>query len=93
MKGGSVLSVGINSYRTDPKMFLGPIDTTDISWHAEVAAIRAYKGNLQGATLYVARLGRNKRAAMSKPCEGCEKAIREAGIKKVYYTVDGEIDL
>lgn len=30
---------------------------------------------------------------MSKPCPMCQEALREAGIKKIFYTIDGEIDL
>lgn len=92
VRGGRTLSVGINTYRMDPHTIVDEIIVKDFSWHAEVAAIRAYKGDLTGATLYVARLSRRGEAAMSKPCINCQKAIKDAGIKKVFYTIDEQLD-
>lgn len=87
IKGGSVLSVGINRNKNNPT-FVGEA-TKNWSVHAEAAAIRACKGaDLRNATIYVARINNSGKPMMSKPCLKCEKAIREAGIKKVVYTID-----
>lgn len=61
------------------------------TFHAEVKAIRQAQAligeDLSGTVLYVARSYKSGEPAMSKPCVDCEKAIIEAGIKKVVYTV------
>lgn len=41
----------------------------------------------QGATVYVARTTADGKWALSKPCSGCERALRRAYVKKVYYTI------
>lgn len=92
MAGGRVLSVGINSNRNDPSV-IGDAQLK-YSVHAEIAALRAWGGtNLKNATIYVARLGRSGDPMMSKPCENCQKALKEAGVRKVIYTIDNEMEL
>ena len=54
------------------------------SGHAEARAIRKAD---TGSTLYVARVTRDGKWAMSKPCKTCQTLIRNKGIKKVYYTI------
>lgn len=92
MAGGRVLSVGINSNRNDPSV-IGDAQLK-YSVHAEIAALRSWGGtNLKNATIYVARLGRSGDPMMSKPCENCQKALKEAGVRKVIYTIDNEMEL
>lgn len=92
MRGGSVLSVGINSYRNEPEMF-DIVEGSHVSWHAEVAAIKAYRGSLIGASIYVARINKNGEQVMSKPCEKCQEVIKRAGIKKIFYTINNFIEV
>ena len=56
--------------------------------HAEIAAL--VKNKHKCDTIVVARLGGHKHNELrnSKPCKICELAIRQAGIRKVYYTTD-----
>lgn len=92
MKGGSVISVGVNRARNHPSVVSHPKQEAAV--HAEVAAIKSARGaDLRGAVIYVARVLRDGSPAMSKPCEYCQEAIAAAGIKKVFYTIDGEMDL
>lgn len=94
VKGGRVISVGINSMRNHPDHVADA--RTQSSTHAEAAAIRAAGRytDLSGATIFIARIARDgKTPMMSAPCVNCQKALKEAGIKKVFYTVDGEMDL
>ena len=52
--------------------------------HAEIHAIsRATKPY----AIYIARVGRDGTTKLAKPCRICELAIKEAGIKEVYYTI------
>lgn len=48
---------------------------------------------VKGSTLYVARakrLGRGKpfTCGFAKPCEGCTRAIKDLGVRRVFYTSD-----
>jgi len=52
--------------------------------HAEVAAIIRARG--RGDAIFVCRIGKSGDARLAKPCPACEEAIREAGIKHVWYT-------
>ena len=90
IKGGSVLSVGINRNKNNPT-FVGEA-TKNWSVHAEAAAIKACAGaDLRNAIIYVARINKAHEPMMSKPCQKCEKLIREAGIRKVVYTIDSQM--
>jgi deoxycytidylate deaminase len=97
VKGGSVISTGVNSYANDPVMF--PVDHFEVdsmprfsnrnhlSVHAEVAAIRrASSEQLRGAVLYVARISKGGVVGNSAPCAQCAAEVLKAGIKKVIYT-------
>lgn len=88
VRNGNVLSVGINKYRNDPHQ---PTDHPKcISIHAEEQALKACKGDTEGATIYVARVAKDGLPAYSRPCGRCQKAIRKAGIRHVYYTGDNQ---
>lgn len=94
-----IVSYGFNSYKTHPfqKKFGKNKDAVCI--HAEIDAIKnALKkvnvDDLKYATLYIAR-AKNKDQnskkdhwGLSKPCEGCCRAISSFNIKKVYYTTN-----
>lgn len=71
------------------------IDGCHYSTHAEVAALKAVPDgiSLKNATMYVARISKGGNAAMSAPCEACQKALKIAGVRKVCYTIDGSIEL
>lgn len=62
--------------------------------HAEVDALLPLirKGvDLSGASLYVYRQHKNGIKACARPCERCEKLIRSAGLKRIFYTVENGI--
>lgn len=82
--GGSVQAMGINKRTNDPFIH------QNLHWlseHAEMAALRRCK-RTKGAVLYVARVNNRGQERMSKPCSKCAKLLKEAGIKKVVYTID-----
>lgn len=58
------------------------------SLHAELAAIISARTNLVGSTLLVARTN----GRLAKPCECCMAAIKEAGIKCVWFTTEKGLD-
>lgn len=87
VKGGRVLALGLNSMRNDPKS-AEPCETKleYLSEHAELAALRRVK-NPEGITLYVSRISRDGKPALSRPCQNCAEALRLAKVKAVCYTV------
>lgn len=92
VSGGRVLSVGVNSAKNEGYVF--PFAATwDRQIHAEEAALRGVKGKAEGATIYVARVNRMGMERMSKPCHSCQKALKDAGIRRVVYTIDSELTL
>lgn len=95
-----VVSVGINSRKTDPfqAKFNKHYNPLKIHKHAEIAAIKQSirhlgDGDYRRATIYVARIKRidytkNGWAwGLAKPCEGCQGAIDEFEIGRIVYTV------
>ena len=62
--------------------------------HAEVdACLGVAEADLEGADLYVARILKDGRVAMAKPCQVCIKFIIDVGIRRVYYTQwDGSLE-
>lgn len=95
LKGGRVLSIGNNKYHNDPKMY--PVEMFDddmnsISVHAEIDAMRNMKPKmLRGATIYVARITPGGNIGNSRPCPRCEKALNDAGVRKVIYTDNADL--
>jgi tRNA(Arg) A34 adenosine deaminase TadA len=87
--GGSVQAVGVNKRTNDPYTH------KQLHWlseHAEMAALRRCK-RTKGAVLYVARVNKRGEERMSKPCPKCAKLLKDAGIKKVVYTIDSSLYL
>lgn len=101
MKNGKTVATGVNANLNDPRLFAGNIRADrgrlgkGISIHAEIAALReARKIDLEGATIYISRSAlRDGAPLMSKPCANCQKYLKEAGVKKVYYTIDSSMEL
>ena len=59
--------------------------------HAELGVILGLDRSItNGATVYVARVGKLEDYRMSKPCSMCHAAMKHVGIKKVVYTIDDQ---
>lgn len=101
VKNGKTVATGVNANLNDPRLFAGNVPVSrgrlgkGISIHAEIAAMSSVrKMDLEGATIYIARSALSDGAPlMSKPCENCQKFLKKAGIKKVYYTIDSSMEL
>jgi deoxycytidylate deaminase len=91
VKGGSVQSVGVNSNRNHPTIVSHP--KTDSSVHAEVAALKALDFDAEDCIAYIARVNNRDDAMMSKPCDRCMNELIAAGIKRVVWTISGELDI
>ena len=93
-----VVSFGVNSKKTHPFQKLYGRNDMSLCLHAEVAAIKnalrfISVKDLKDCTLYVLRVKQNEPkgsfvAGLSRPCDGCQRAIATFGIKKVYFTED-----
>lgn len=92
VSGGRVIGSGSNKERNDPRWVDSP--KTQAAIHAEIAALRACGStSVKGGTIYVARVNRAGDELMSRPCERCQNALRDAGIRKIVYTISREMDL
>lgn len=97
-----IVSIGCNSYKTDPFQAKFQKNNHSIHLHAEVSAIKKFISHmdekvLTKATLYVTRAKcdtknhSNMIYGLAEPCDGCMKAICHYGISKIIYTSDGGI--
>lgn len=81
VRNGNILSMAVNRWRN--KQVTAPIEHATV--HAEAAALSQVT-NPKGATIYVARFGRDGKATMSRPCDTCYPLISKSGIKEVVFT-------
>jgi len=59
--------------------------------HAELGAILGMDRSItEGATIYVARVGKEGEYKLSKPCSMCHEALTHVGVKRVVYTINNK---
>ena len=88
VKGSSVRSVSCNKHRhcSFGARFRKEGDG-EATLHAELGAILGIeRSTTQGSDVYVARINKEGKARISKPCPMCEAAMRHVGVRRVYYT-------
>lgn len=90
IRGGRVLAVGVNAYRNARQLF-DIIPSYGRSIHAEEACLKALGGEARGVTMYIARVNNYGVEMMSKPCSNCAQLLKEAGVKKVVYTIESQM--
>ena len=91
-RGKSVInaSANKNSYKSWGQRFRHR-DCGYATQHAELGCILGVDRSLtQGATVYVARIGKLGDRRYSKPCHMCQAAMKHVGIREVIYTVNEE---
>lgn len=99
VRRGKVVSFGMNSRKSHPLQAKYGKNEESIFLHAEISAIKnALReidvDELSKCDLYILRLKKTKPFAkkwvhgLARPCPGCERAIREFDIKRVFYTTD-----
>ncbi len=93
---GRIIGLKTNSYKTHPRM-------TELSratrWgdrkiflHAEVATLVSVSQPVH--TIIIARIRKDGSLALAKPCPLCQLAIKEAKVKRTYFTNEhGELTL
>lgn len=91
VKGNFVVSEGCNRLKTHTFQHRSNIDSGYLApvpnIHAEIdALIRSGRHDLTGAEVFVYREFVNGELANCRPCPSCMKALRNAGVKHIYYT-------
>ena len=61
------------------------MDIDNVSYHAEEVAIRR-AGNVEGATIYVARVTRSGDLGIAKPCLRCSEMLITEGVSTVVWS-------
>lgn len=88
-KKGRILSVGQNSYtKTHPKQAHLAAKCGHhhkVYLHAEIAALVKCKSTPY--KIKIERYNRRGQPLLAKPCDICEMAIKESGIKFIEYTI------
>jgi deoxycytidylate deaminase len=92
VKSGRVLALGVNKWRNKDLRKTQNGYNPNLTYHAEVDALNRF-ADVRGATIYIARLGKNGEPRFSRPCSRCLEALQDAGIKKIVYTTNQQIDL
>ena len=97
-----ILAKGFNTNKTNPIQHLYN-QYRDLCWnngvepkaglHAEMMVITKIKDldiHFNQVKLYIYREDMNGNIAMCKPCRACTHAIKDLGIKEIYYTTNKE---
>jgi deoxycytidylate deaminase len=98
-----IIGMGFNKKKSHPFQRKFSKHEEAIYLHAEIDAIKNALKNVDAetiskSTLYIMRVKYEDMNAkrfvrgLSKPCEGCARAIAQFGIKKVYYTTEEGFD-
>lgn len=87
-----IIAAKCNSYKTHPAL------ARFTKWphlHAEAAVVLAAGFDAaEDCDVYVARVMRGGGVGMAKPCsEICQPIMREAGVRRVWYTTDGGVEV
>ena len=91
-----VVSIGCNSNKTHPiqkiyNRYREYSDEMPAKLHAEINCLNQLKHlniNFSKVKLYIYRIGNDKPYRMSRPCPSCMAAIKDFGIKDIYYTTN-----
>lgn len=96
--GNKLLSIGYNTNKTSPaqfkynkyRNFSNNLNITiEHKTHAEIMALNKIKYldiDFAKCKLFIYRENSEGVLGICKPCPGCEKAIRDLGIKNIFYT-------
>jgi deoxycytidylate deaminase len=94
---GGIVSSGVNKEKSSPMQSkYSPIYFSENGFvkpksiHAEINAISNMKASRKnGSYIFVARVNKDGNFANSRPCSGCFRAIKDAGISYMIYHKDG----
>ena len=93
---GQVIGLGCNCNKTHPMQkfynkYRMPSDYMLPKLHAEISCINQIKHldiNFSKVKLYIYRIRKDQPFGLARPCPSCMAAIRDLGIRDVYYTTN-----
>lgn len=93
---GQVIGIGYNCNKTHPiqqyyNKYRIQADNMLPKLHAEISCINQIKHldiNFSRVKLYIYRIRNDQPFGMSRPCPSCMAAIKDLGIKNIYYTTN-----
>ena len=93
---GQVIGLGCNCNKTHPtqqyyNQYRKQSDTLLPKLHAEISCINQIKHlniNFSKVKLYIYRIRKDQPFGMARPCPSCMAAIRDLGIRDIYYTTN-----
>ena len=93
---GQVVGLGYNANKTHPMQkfynrYRQQPDNLLPKLHAEISCLNQIKHlniNFTKVKLYIYRIRKDQPYGMARPCPSCIAAIKDLGIKNVYYTTD-----
>ena len=93
---GQIIGLGCNSNKTHPKqMFYNKYriqsDSMPPKLHAEINCLNQIRNlniNFSKVKLYIYRTRNDRPFGIGRPCVSCMTAIKDLGIKDIYYTTN-----
>ena len=93
---GQVIGLGCNCNKTHPAQkfynkYRNPSDSLLPKLHAEISCINQIKHlniNFSKVKLYIYRIRKDQPYGLSRPCPSCMAAIKDLGIRDIYYTTN-----
>lgn len=93
---GQVIGIGCNCNKTHPRQkyynkYREEDDKMLPKLHAEISCLNSIRHldiNFSKVKLYIYRIRNDRPTGMSRPCPSCLVAIKDMGIKHIYYTTD-----
>ena len=91
-----VISIGCNTNKTHPTQkyynkYRKPSDSLLPKLHAEINCLNQIKNlniNFSKVKLYIYRIRKDQPFGLARPCPSCMAAIKDLGIRDVYYTTN-----
>lgn len=93
---GQIIGVGFNCNKTHPTQhyynrYRRQADNMLPKLHAEISCINQIKSlniNFSKVKLYIYRIRQDQPFGLARPCPSCMAAIKDLGIKNIYYTTN-----
>ena len=93
---GQVIGLGCNCNKTHPAQkfynkYRNPSDSLLPKLHAEISCLNQIKHlniNFAKVKLYIYRIRKDQPFGLSRPCPSCMAAIKDLGIRDIYYTTN-----
>ena len=93
---GQVVGLGCNCNKTHPAQkfynkYRNPSDSLLPKLHAEISCLNQIKHlniNFTKVKLYIYRIRKDQPYGLSRPCPSCMAAIKDLGIRDIYYTTN-----